>query len=222
METKKYREVLLQYINNQNPEQMILTSQITQYAAKCLGVEEDAIKKTVNVNMARLEKAGYIVRVSKGIYCRKITTPFGAYTPNKEKLFCEQLLRGEDEIIGYETGLIVLNQMGLVSQMPKNRCIATNLHKKRVPEGLLIEIQKPATAVNAANFRYLQLLDAIQNMEKAPVDAFNPEEIVRRTARELELRTDLLILMARKYYSQKTLLKTIDIMLGERNEAARG
>lgn len=222
MEMIGYREILLRYVNEQEPEQPILTKQVTQYVAAKLGMEDENVKKAVNVNMARLEKAGHIVRIAKGVYCRKIKTAFGYYTPNKETLFCKQLLRDESGVIGYETGLVVLNKIGLVSQMPKNRCIATNLHTKRVPAGLPVEIRKPCTAVNTTNYRYLQLLDAIQDLDNAPVDTINPAEVVKGTARELELNTDMLILMARKYYGQKTLLRTIDIMLEGMYETARG
>ena len=78
------------------------------------------------------------------------------------------------------------------------------------------------TVVNATNYRYLQLLDAIRDLDNAPVDTINPAEVVKGTARELELNTDMLILLARKYYGQKTLLRTIDIMLEGMYETARG
>lgn len=37
--------------------------------------------------MARLEKEGQIMRLTKGIYCRRVKTAFGYYTPDKETLF---------------------------------------------------------------------------------------------------------------------------------------
>jgi hypothetical protein len=213
MEKLSYREILLQYINEQEPEQPIFTGQVTKYAAARLGLAEGDVKKAVNVNMARLEKSGHIARVTKGVYCRKIKTAFGYYTPDKEVLFCRQLIHDENGIIGYETGLSALNKIGLVSQMPNHRCIATNHHTKRVPMEFQIEIRKPTTIVNDANYRYLQLLDVIRDMDHAPVDTTNPAAVVKGTARELKLNTDMLILFARKYYNQKTLLRTIDIML---------
>ena len=162
------------------------------------------------------------MRLTKGIYCRRVKTAFGYYTPDKETLFCKQLLRKENEIIGYETGLSALNRIGLVSQMPKRRCIATNLHTKRIPEGMQIEIRKPPIVVNSGNFRYLQILDAIRELDMAPVDTAKPIDVVRATVEEFTLKTEMLILMARKYYGQKTLLRTIDILLEGSYEIARG
>lgn len=221
MERVGYRDILLQYINEQEPEQPILTEKITQYVAGQIGLNEATVKKAVNVNMVRLEKAGYVVRMTKGVYCRKIMTAFGYYTPNKEALFCKQLMYDENGVIGYETGLSVMNRIGLVSQMPNRRYIATNLYTKRVPAGILVEVRKPSAVVNDANYRYLQLLDAIQDLDRAPVDTANPEEVLKGTAREFNLNTDMLILIARKHYSQKTLIRTIDIMLEGMYEITR-
>ncbi|MCD7966735.1 MAG: DUF6088 family protein [Clostridiaceae bacterium] len=220
MEKTGYRDILLHYIKEQEPEQPILTEQIAKYVAQQTGQEETAVKKAVNVNMARLEKAGHVIRVAKGIYCRKIPTAFGYYTPNMEALFCRQLLYNEDRVIGYETGLSALNRLGLVSQMPKRRYIATNLYTKKVPAGIQIEIRKPPAIVNETNYRYLQLLDSIRDIDEAPVDAVKPAEVIKGTARELGLNTGMLILMARKHYNQKTLLRTIDMLLEGQYEAA--
>ena len=218
----KYKDLILQYLTALNPDQMITTNQVSQYVAEQLHLEVAAVKKTVNVNMARLEKEGQILRLTRGVYCRKIKTAFGYYIPDKEILFCRQLLRNENEVIGYETGLSALNRIGLVSQMPKKRCIATNLHTKRIPKGMQIEIRKPPIMVNADNFRYLQILDVIRELDMAPVDTAKPVDVVRAVAQEFALETDQLILMARKYYGQKTLVRTIDIMLEGNYEAARG
>lgn len=218
----KYKDLILQYLTALNPDQMITTNQVSQYVAEQLHLEVAAVKKTVNVNMARLEKEGQILRLTRGVYCRKIKTAFGYYIPDKEILFCRQLLRNENEVIGYETGLSALNRIGLVSQMPKKRCIATNLHTKRIPKGMQIEIRKPLVMVNADNFRYLQILDVISQLDMAPVDTAKTAEIVRAAAHGFSLETDRLILLARKYYGQKTLVRTIDIMLEGKYEAARG
>ena len=218
----KYKDLILQYLTALNPDQMITTNQVSQYVEEQLHLEVAAVKKTVNVNMARLEKEGQILRLTRGVYCRKIKTAFGYYIPDKEILFCRQLLRNENEVIGYETGLSALNRIGLVSQMPKKRCIATNLHTKRIPKGMQIEIRKPLVMVNADNFRYLQILDVISQLDMAPVDTAKTAEIVRAAAHGFSLETDQLILLARKYYGQKTLVRTIDIMLEGKYEAARG
>ncbi len=215
-----YRNLLIQYIERQEPDQPILTSQVTQYIAEETGLDEAEVKKAVNVNMARLEKAGQIIRIEKGVYCKKIKTAFGYYTPNKETLFCKRLLYDEKDVIGYETGLSMLNRIGLVSQMPKRISIATNMYTKRVPVDIQVEIRRPSANVNRANYRYLQILDVIRDLGDAPVDAVKPEELIKGIVKSLELNTDILIFTARKYYNSKILIRTIDIMLGELYETA--
>ena len=187
MEKIKYRDLIMQYLTALEPDQTITTEQVAEYVAERLLLDTAMVKKTVNVNMARLEKEGQIMRLTKGIYCRRVKTAFGYYT-----------------------------------QMPKRRCIATNLHTKRIPEGMQIEIRKPPIVVNSGNFRYLQILDAIRELDMAPVDTAKPIDVVRATVEEFTLKTEMLILMARKYYGQKTLLRTIDILLEGSYETARG
>ena len=96
------------------------------------------------------------------------------------------------------------------------------MYKKRVPTGVQIETRKPSTNINRSNYRYLQMLDVIREMDHAPVDAVKPEELLKGTIRALGLDTDILILMARKYYNPKILIKTIDIMLEGLHEIAYG
>lgn len=209
-----YKKILLRYLDEQETDRPILTADVARCVARETGLSITDVKKAVNVNMARLEKSGRIARIEKGVYCHRIKTVFGYYMPDKETLFCRQFLHEGDEVIGYETGLSLLNRVGLVSQMPKCRCIATNLYNKRVPDGIRIEIKKPAVRIDGTNYRYLQILDAIRETENAPVDAANPEAHIRKMVQSLQLDPQQLIFMARKYYRTKTLLKTIDIMLG--------
>ena len=107
-----------------------------------------------------------------------------------------------------------MNQIGLASQMPRKKWIATNNYTLPVPKDVGIEIQKPRTAVTNENYKYLQILDMIESMGEAPVDAAAPEEIIREKTGSAGLLPDRLILYARKFYPTKTLERTIDVILG--------
>lgn len=87
---------------------------------------------------------------------------------------------------------------------------------------MLIELKRPSVNVNRSNYRYLQILDMIRDLDHAPVDAAKPEELLKETVKTLELNTDILIYMARKFYNPRILIKTIDIMLGGLYETAQG
>ncbi len=44
--------------------------------------------------------------------------------------------------------------------------------------------------VNADNFRYLQILDVIRELDMAPVDTAKPVDVVRAIAQKFALETD--------------------------------
>ena len=116
----------------------------------------------------------------------------------------------------------MLNRLGLVSQMPKRMYIVTNLYTKRVPADTQVEIKRPSVNVNRSNYRYLQILDVIRDLDHAPVDVARPEELLKGTVKTLKLDMDVLVYMARKFYNSRMLIKTIDIMLGGLYETAQG
>lgn len=58
MEKIKYRDLIMQYLTALEPDQTITTEQVAQYVAERLLLDAAMVKKTVNVNMARLEKEG--------------------------------------------------------------------------------------------------------------------------------------------------------------------
>ena len=72
MSKKSYRDILTRYIQEHKVEDAILTDQVVQYAAEELGKDAAEVKKAVNVTMARLEKDGYVIRLAKGVYCKKV------------------------------------------------------------------------------------------------------------------------------------------------------
>lgn len=63
----------------------------------------------------------------------------------------------------------MLNRLGLVSQIPKRKCIATNLYTKRAPAGIQVEIRRPSVNVSRSNYRYLQILDVIRDLDNTPL-----------------------------------------------------
>ena len=71
MEKTKYKDLIMQYLTALDPNQVITTEKIAQYVAMQLHLETAAVKKTVNVNMARLEKEGQIMRLTKVFIAEK-------------------------------------------------------------------------------------------------------------------------------------------------------
>lgn len=214
MATTYYKRHMTEYLDTLQQEAPITTDMVTAYMTERTGEPEDKVRKTVNVNLARLEREGLVARITRGVYCKRIKTPFGDYVPSKDMIYGRWLVLDGDRVIGYETGLSLMNQIGLVSQMPRKKWIATNNYTLPVPKDVDIEIQKPRAAVTNENYKYLQILDMIDSMGEASVDAAAPEEIIREKTESAGLLPDRLILYARKFYPTKTLERTVDVILG--------
>ena len=210
-----YKDILKQYIMATSADELITSSQVARFVSQIMRSDDsETVKKNVNVNMKRLEEAGLLVRLQKGVYARKFNTLFGAYISGKEVVIAKLLTKEGDQLYGYETGLSLLNRLGLVSQMPKVRLIASNRYRRNIPKGLAVRVQKPVTPVNNENAAYLQLLDAIRDMDKAPVDADDPARILRAFAAGNKLDINRVLIYARDYYPKDVLGKAVDVLLG--------
>ncbi|MCR4894324.1 MAG: hypothetical protein K5911_06290 [Eubacteriales bacterium] len=214
MATTYYKKNITKYLDTLPPEAPVTTDMVTAYMANLTGEPEDKVRKTINVNLARLERERVVSRITRGVYCKRINTPFGDYVPSKEMIYGRWLVMDGDSVIGYETGLSLMNHIGLVSQMPRRKRIATNNYSLPIPKDVDIEIQKPRATVTDDNYKYLQILDIIDIMEETPIDAAAPEEIIRDRTESAGLVPDRLIFYARKLYPTKTLERTVDVILG--------
>lgn len=142
----------------------------------------------------------------KGIYYLTVNTPFGERGIDVEQLIADKYLLPD---VGYETGLTLLHRMGLATEMPKEVLIATNVAKDcvRADTKLGVMIRPPKTEINADNKAYLQTLDALELLDKAPIDAERPYEILARHIQTHGLQYGKLLLLADRYYSKKTILQ---------------
>jgi hypothetical protein len=164
-----------------------------------------------NLKLKRLADHGAIVRLQKGAYCHFKQTAFGNLCPSKDDLATQMLMRGEGGVTGYETGASALNKLGLVTLLPRNREIATNNYRAKLPEGCHVAARKPVTKIGAKNWRYLQLIDAVDNLPRFPIDVEHPERQLRSFAERQKLDPLRLITMAHQYYSKKTTLRLVEL-----------
>ena len=141
----------------------------------------------------------------KGIYYLTTITPFGELSINKNTLIEEKYIANDK---GYETGYRFLYDIGLTSQIPNERLIATNTAKEclRHDNMLDVSICPPKTPIDKTNIRYLQILDAINLINKAPIDADNPLSIIANYIDDNNLDFRKLLYYAYKYYNKKLLI----------------
>ena len=141
----------------------------------------------------------------KGIYYLTEATPFGEVGINKEQLIADKYIDPDN---GYETGLTLLHNMGLTSQIPRERVIASNVAKEcvRTDIRLGVTIRPPKTWITADNKQYLQTLDAIELMNKAPIDAEHPYRVIAGFIKKQKLSYERLLNLADHYYTKNTIL----------------
>lgn len=199
------RELLEQYPVGEP----IYTSCLAEKVAEKFSLERGEAAAATSVAMKRILDGGRMPELrfyQKGIYYRTATTPFGERGIDNEKLIADKYLLPDK---GYETGLVLLHRMGLTSQMPREHLIATNMAKDRVrtDQKLGVTIRPPKLPVNAENKAYLQTLDALDMLDKAPVDEENPYAVIAEHIQKADLSYGKLLYFADRYYNRKTIMQ---------------
>jgi len=196
----------------------IYTEDIAETLAEQFKIDFEKAKGLVNVNLKRIADSNDLERYQKGIYFKAQTTPFGKTKLNPAILARDAYIYKNGMTIGYETGASFLNKIGLTTQIAKYKYYATNVFKQnggRVNEKLNVALRKPKLEVTEENYRYLQLLDAVENKEKVPIDAPHPERIILDYIKNNNLDIKKLVAYAHKYYRKEILLQIGEIVASE-------
>ena len=77
----------------------------------------------------------------------------------------------------------------------------------RTDKKLGVVIRPPKATVTAGNKDYLQILDALDLLEKAPVDEEHPYEVVAGYIQKKGLHYQILLALADQYYNHNTVLR---------------
>ena len=204
-----YTAFIYDYIKSQEISAPIYSSRIAEAMAKYYGLASSAAAAATAVAIKRIvdRKSCPDLRFyQKGIYYRTSNTPFGESGICKEQLIADKYLLPD---IGYETGLMVLHQMGLTSQVPRERVLATNAAKNgtRLDKKLGVTIRPAKTTITAENKEYLRILDLLSLMENTPVDVPCPYIILNQHVQKAGMHYDVLLAYADRYYSRLTVLQ---------------
>jgi len=214
MNVHGYGQHIQTHIKDRKSDEPITTTAVAENLAAAFGIDIISARKITNVNLKRLAEKGILARMRKGVYGKIKETPFGRLAPSKEEVISELLLRDGESAIGYISGPTLLNALGFCSWMTRERHIVTNKYRSRIPEGVPIQTHRPVVQVTDDNMPYLQTLEVLAAMEKYPVDAEKPIEILRGMIQRNKLSNEKLILYAKKHFKQDILIKTIDVTLG--------
>ena len=194
-------------------EDPIRTEDVARQLAKRFAISRDKAKAVTNVKLKRLADQGELKRLQKGLYCHMQQTVFGCVAPDIDHIMIKNLTVQDGVRIGYESGAALLNRMGLSTLIPRKVEVTTNLYNSKLPDGCHIRLKKPAAAITNRNWRYLQLIDAVERLPDAHVDADPFGVLLAAFIKNEALDPLTLIFTARRYYPQKTVLTLTDLLM---------
>ncbi len=213
---KPYMDFVCEVINRQEIGKPIYISRISEYVVETYHIPQKKAAGAVSVACKRIMDGGLIPELrfyQKGIYYRAAVTPFGETGIDKEQLIADKYLVNDT---GYETGLSVLHRMGLTSQMPRERVLASNRASDcaRLDARLGVVVRPPKVEINAGNKQYLKLLDVLDILADAPVDVENPYAVIGEYIERLELEYRKLLALANNYYNRNTVIQLAHVAGG--------
>jgi hypothetical protein len=118
--------------------------------------------------LERLQKEGFIKKISKGVFYKPEQTVFGELKPDYSELLRPYLFENGKRI-AYETGTSLYNRMGLTTQMAFRIKIASRGKRININRGSLkADAVKSYTEVTDTNYETLGLLDAFKDIKRIP------------------------------------------------------
>jgi len=138
-------------------------------------------------SIERLIKKEIIKRISTGVFYKPKRTVFGELKPDEEKIITPYLFKNGKRI-AYITGLLLYNEMGLTTQIPKEISIASNKKRIYISKGnIKAKAVKSYVEVTNDNYKMLELLDALKDFKQIPdLDKKSSISILTRKISELE------------------------------------
>ena len=162
-----------------------------------------------------MDKNDFFVRYAKGIYYKTINTPFGKAPINIKQLYKMLFLYDGEDIIGYETGPSFMTKLGLTTQMAKKVYFTTENNRNTIVKDF-VELVKPVTDVNQYNYKYLQILDVINNKFNVYFEVDNPDDIIYEYIKRNSLSFEKLLYYAKFYNNSNLFFRIANIArLGE-------
>ncbi len=208
--------IVLNYINTCEKNEPIFIEEIKEYIMQFY---KEADKKKIFNNIKeilnRLNKENYIKTAFKGIYYIPKKNVFGELPLANNKIIQYKYLTDKQgNIKGYITGANLFNKVGLTTQVPNVIDIVTNECKnnnKYNNKNLNVIIRKPKIEITNENYKYLQLIDLIENKDNIYIEVENIDDIIYNFIQENELQFEKILMYARITNSKAVIEKIIAI-----------
>lgn len=118
--------------------------------------------------LERLQKEGLIKKMSKGVFYKPKQTVFGELKPDYTEMLRPYLFENGKRV-AYETGYSLYNRLKLTTQVAFRIKIASRDRRISVNKGALkIDTVKSYVDVTDANYKLLELLDALKDIKRIP------------------------------------------------------
>lgn len=208
-----YTDCVKEYISDVGVGEPILLSDISLYLMKKCSVEYDKAKLATSVAINRILNYAHntdLRMFQKGIYYRALNTSFGESGINIGKLINRKYI---DDYNGYDTGAYLFYELGLSTQLPNKRIIATNKAADCIRYDKVLDVYTcpPKTVITKRNIKYLMVLDVLDQFDKYPVDVEHPQLILFEFIKRNDLDYNYLLFLVSNYYSRKTLFRLTDM-----------
>ncbi len=208
-----YVECIKQIIGEYKTGIPIYTKSIADGLADYYHMTKEKASAATSVAIKRIIEREEIPELrfyQKGVYYLANKTPFGETGIRKENLITDKYIRNNN---GYDTGYSLLYHLGLTSQIPNKRMIATNAIKdcSRYDKQLDVYLIPPKTRINSVNIHYLQVLDVLDLFDKAPIDSNDPYRVIGNHILQRGLHYETLLSYADNYYNKNTIIQIAHI-----------
>ncbi|MBQ9227568.1 MAG: hypothetical protein IJ168_01950 [Eubacterium sp.] len=186
----------------------IYSKDLTTALAVEYNISRSQAAGAVSVALRRILERGIIPNLrfyKKGIYYLTQMTPFGELSIDKQRLVYDKYVSDDN---GYVSGMFLLHQLGLTSQMPNNAVIVSNAAGNAARKDIELDVivKPPKTKITKDNQAYLQMLDVLELLDKAPIDVDNPYSIIESYIDARGLDYKRLLEYAYKLYNNRTIL----------------
>lgn len=206
--------IVLNYIQNCEKNEPIFIEDIKEHIMQFYKYEEkEKIFNNVKEILNRLNKENVIKTAYKGIYYIPKVNIFGELPLANSKIIQYRYLVDRfGNVKGYVTGAKLFNKVGLTTQVPNIIDIVTNECKnnnKYVNKYLNVVIRRPKIEVTNENYKYLQLIDLIENKDNIYVEVENIDEVIYNIIQKNNLEFEKILKYARETDNKKAIKKMI-------------
>ncbi len=129
--------------------------------------------------LERMVSEGKIRKLDKGRYYKPEQSMFGEIAPSVEDVITDLVESNTHQPIGYLTGTIAFNQLGLTTQISAQIQIGVRKYRRPMKRGqYTISFVHQPNAITRENIGLLRLLDALRFFREIPATA--PNDVVAR------------------------------------------